>query len=92
MTNVILVFATGLTAGGLSCLAVQGGMLASSLAGGMYNQGSSPTLSNCTLMNDVSPFTPEIRNEPYSLTPRTASTVFAATGFERDGKRWFRSF
>jgi len=33
VTNFALVFATGLTAGGLSCLAVQGGMLASSLAG-----------------------------------------------------------
>lgn len=32
MANLVLIFATGLTTGGLSCLAVQGGMLASSLA------------------------------------------------------------
>jgi uncharacterized protein len=32
VTNLIIAFATGLTAGGLSCLAVQGGMLASSLS------------------------------------------------------------
>lgn len=32
MSNLLVIFATGLTAGGLSCLAVQGGMLASSLA------------------------------------------------------------
>lgn len=33
MTEVFLAFVTGLTAGGLSCLAVQGGLLATSLAG-----------------------------------------------------------
>jgi len=33
MANLALIFATGLTTGGLSCLAVQGGMLASSLVG-----------------------------------------------------------
>lgn len=33
MINLILAFITGLTTGGLSCLAVQGGLLASSLAG-----------------------------------------------------------
>ena len=33
MANLALIFATGLTTGGLSCLAVQGGLLASSLAG-----------------------------------------------------------
>lgn len=33
MANLALIFVTGLTTGGLSCLAVQGGMLASSLAG-----------------------------------------------------------
>ena len=33
MVNIILAFVTGLTTGGLSCLAVQGGLLASSLAG-----------------------------------------------------------
>ncbi|WP_448335255.1 urease accessory protein UreH domain-containing protein [Bellilinea sp.] len=32
MTNILLAFITGLTTGGLSCLAVQGGLLASSLA------------------------------------------------------------
>lgn len=32
MTNLAIVFMTGLTAGGLSCLAVQGGLLASSVA------------------------------------------------------------
>ncbi len=32
MTNLIVVFLTGLTTGGLSCLAVQGGLLASSVA------------------------------------------------------------
>lgn len=32
MTNLAIVFMTGLTAGGLSCLAVQGGLLASSIA------------------------------------------------------------
>lgn len=32
MTEIILAFVTGLTTGGLSCLAVQGGLLASSLA------------------------------------------------------------
>jgi len=32
VTNLLIVFTTGLTAGGLSCLAVQGGLLASSLA------------------------------------------------------------
>ena len=32
MANLALIFVTGLTTGGLSCLAVQGGMLASSLA------------------------------------------------------------
>lgn len=33
MSNLYVIFLTGLTTGGLSCLAVQGGMLASSLAG-----------------------------------------------------------
>lgn len=33
MINILLAFITGLTTGGLSCLAVQGGLLASSLAG-----------------------------------------------------------
>jgi uncharacterized protein len=33
MVNIVLAFVTGLTTGGLSCLAVQGGLLASSLAG-----------------------------------------------------------
>ncbi|MEN4042352.1 MAG: sulfite exporter TauE/SafE family protein [Anaerolineaceae bacterium] len=33
MINIALAFVTGLTTGGLSCLAVQGGLLASSLAG-----------------------------------------------------------
>lgn len=33
MMNILLAFVTGLTTGGLSCLAVQGGLLASSLAG-----------------------------------------------------------
>jgi len=33
LVNIILAFVTGLTTGGLSCLAVQGGLLASSLAG-----------------------------------------------------------
>ena len=33
MINLLLAFVTGLTTGGLSCLAVQGGLLASSLAG-----------------------------------------------------------
>ncbi|HSV84995.1 MAG TPA: sulfite exporter TauE/SafE family protein [Levilinea sp.] len=33
MVNIALAFVTGLTTGGLSCLAVQGGLLASSLAG-----------------------------------------------------------
>mgnify|MGYP000032388107 CR=1 FL=1 len=33
MVNILLAFLTGLTTGGLSCLAVQGGLLASSLAG-----------------------------------------------------------
>lgn len=32
MSNLLIIFATGLTAGGLSCLAVQGGMLASAIA------------------------------------------------------------
>lgn len=32
MTNLVVVFLTGLTTGGLSCLAVQGGLLASSVA------------------------------------------------------------
>lgn len=32
MANLALIFATGVTAGGLSCLAVQGGMLASAIA------------------------------------------------------------
>lgn len=32
MVNIVLAFVTGLTTGGLSCLAVQGGLLASSLA------------------------------------------------------------
>ncbi len=31
MQNILLAFVTGLTTGGLSCLAVQGGLLASSL-------------------------------------------------------------
>jgi sulfite exporter TauE/SafE len=33
LANIVLAFITGLTTGGLSCLAVQGGLLASSLAG-----------------------------------------------------------
>jgi sulfite exporter TauE/SafE len=33
LENIIIAFVTGLTTGGLSCLAVQGGLLASSLAG-----------------------------------------------------------
>jgi len=33
LVNILLAFVTGLTTGGLSCLAVQGGLLASSLAG-----------------------------------------------------------
>ncbi|HYV48774.1 MAG TPA: Calx-beta domain-containing protein [Myxococcaceae bacterium] len=53
------------------------GNTASSLAGGVYNQGSSPTFSSCTLMNDASPSTPEIHNEPYMFTPRTASNPVA---------------
>lgn len=44
MINIVLAFVTGLTTGGLSCLAVQGGLLASSLAGqiesGLQNVGS----------------------------------------------------
>lgn len=32
MSNLLIIFVTGLTAGELSCLAVQGGMLASALA------------------------------------------------------------
>jgi sulfite exporter TauE/SafE len=46
MMNILLAFVTGLTTGGLSCLAVQGGLLASSLAGQIeidLQNSSSPT-------------------------------------------------
>ncbi len=38
MVNIILAFVTGLTTGGLSCLAIQGGLLASSMAGQIENE------------------------------------------------------
>lgn len=40
MVNIVVAFITGLTTGGLSCLAVQGGLLASSLAGQIENEVS----------------------------------------------------
>ncbi len=43
MVNILLAFITGLTTGGLSCLAVQGGLLASSLAGQIENDVASAT-------------------------------------------------
>jgi uncharacterized protein len=49
MTEIILAFVTGLTTGGLSCLAVQGGLLASSLAQqvetGLTGKGKQPKLA-----------------------------------------------
>ncbi|HZW03224.1 MAG TPA: hypothetical protein VFF68_04815, partial [Anaerolineaceae bacterium] len=42
MVNIVVAFITGLTTGGLSCLAVQGGLLASSLAGQIENEVSAP--------------------------------------------------
>jgi sulfite exporter TauE/SafE len=45
MTNLAVIFITGLTTGGLSCLAVQGGMLASSIAG-KTEQGISDTVGS----------------------------------------------
>lgn len=47
MANLALIFATGLTTGGLSCLAVQGGLLASSLAGNAEDSltGAKPRLA-----------------------------------------------
>lgn len=46
MINLILAFVTGLTTGGLSCLAVQGGLLASSLAGQIENDFQNASQKN----------------------------------------------
>lgn len=46
MANLALIFVTGLTAGGLSCLAVQGGMLASALASPSENDMTDKLKSN----------------------------------------------
>ena len=46
MNQIIIAFITGLTTGGLSCLAVQGGLLASSLAGQIEQDLGGPTTSN----------------------------------------------
>ncbi len=42
MINIVLAFITGLTTGGLSCLAVQGGLLASSLANQIEKEFQAP--------------------------------------------------
>lgn len=42
MTNFWLIFVTGLTTGGLSCMAVQGGLLASAVADEKQGQGAAP--------------------------------------------------
>ncbi len=44
MNDLIAVFITGLTTGGLSCLAVQGGLLASSIAGQVGHDVAAPRL------------------------------------------------
>ena len=45
MSNILIAFITGLTTGGLSCLAVQGGLLASSLAQQLEQQYQNQPLS-----------------------------------------------
>jgi sulfite exporter TauE/SafE len=44
MNDLVAVFITGLTTGGLSCLAVQGGLLASSIAGQVEHDVAAPKL------------------------------------------------
>jgi sulfite exporter TauE/SafE len=44
MNDLVAVFITGLTTGGLSCLAVQGGLLASSIAGRVEHDVAAPKL------------------------------------------------
>ena len=44
MENIIIAFVTGLTTGGLSCLAVQGGLLASSLANQIEKDFQNPVI------------------------------------------------
>jgi sulfite exporter TauE/SafE len=54
MINIVAAFITGLTAGGLSCLAVQGGLLASSLASqveGSFSKKSSTNQKNISKPN-----------------------------------------
>jgi sulfite exporter TauE/SafE len=46
LVNILLAFVTGLTTGGLSCLAVQGGLLASSLAGQIEKDFTAATGKN----------------------------------------------
>ena len=48
MTGYFVAFITGLTTGGLSCLAVQGGLLASSLASQIENEMKSRNLKDKT--------------------------------------------
>jgi hypothetical protein len=45
MEQILLAFVTGLTTGGLSCLAVQGGLLASSLAQQIEHEIGVPALA-----------------------------------------------
>jgi sulfite exporter TauE/SafE len=53
--SLVTAFLTGLTAGGLSCMAVQGGLVTSSLAGQIESEISSPKRGNKSAKTDRAP-------------------------------------
>ena len=53
--SIVTAFLTGLTAGGLSCMAVQGGLVTSSLAGQIESEISSPKRGNKSAKTDRAP-------------------------------------
>ena len=66
MQNLLLAFITGLTTGGLSCLAVQGGLLASSLGNQIEKDMQAASLQNKRKKKKSAPEQPVARSQ-YSL-------------------------
>lgn len=81
MVNIILAFMTGLTTGGLSCLAVQGGLLASSMASQIENevQLSGKLPGRKKLRNGQSPPDPRTTRFAWPIAAFLAAKLIAYT-------------
>jgi uncharacterized protein len=77
MPNLLIAFVTGLTTGGLSCLAVQGGLLASSLAGQIEKDFQTPPPQSSRVERGVRKARQETREMQAQKRARLAQPILA---------------